>query len=165
MPYRHLVRVHDALLPAAFSGLINAVTAWFDFRGEPSIPLSVDNISSTQVTVWSHGVSLAFSLGIVLTCIGVLKFRKTAVKQEPAVAPLVNRAFFPFVLGLALQNAFMLFGILVVVAVLWQRLAGTVHVSSAVAAILVGALAMAVAAVTEIRTKRGMLSVPPSRGR
>ena len=59
----------------------------------------------------------------------------------------------------------MLFGILVVVAVLWQRLAGTVHVSSAVAAILVGALALAVAAVTEIRTKRGMLWVAPIRGR
>jgi hypothetical protein len=48
---------------------------------------------------------------------------------------------------------------------MWQRFAGTVHVSSAVATILVGVLAFAVAAVTETRTKRGMLSVPPTTGR
>ena len=147
-------------MPAASSGVINAVTAWFDFRDDASVPLSVDSISSTEVTVWSHGVSMAFSLGIVLTCIGVLKFRKAAVRQEPAVAPLVNRPFFPLVVRLALENALMLFGILVVLAVMWQRLAGTIHVTPAVAAVTVGVLASVIAATTETRTKRGLLTPP-----
>jgi hypothetical protein len=156
--HRHLVRVKDSIAPAASSGVINTVTAYLTFRGDPSVALSVDSISSSQATVWSRGVSLAFSLGILLTCLGVHKFRKAAVKEKPEVAHLVNRPFFPFVLGLALQNALFLFGVLVVVAVLWQRFVGTVHVGSKTAAALVGALAFVVAVTTETRTKRGMLT-------
>ena len=158
--HRHLVRVKDSLNPAVTSGLINATTAYLSFRGAPAIALSADSISSTDVTVWSRGVSLAFSLGILVTCVGVLKFRKSVVTQDPRVAHLVNRPFFPFVLGLALHNALFLFGLLVVLAVLWQRFFGTVHVAPPAAAVLVGLLAFVVAATTEVRTKRGMLTEP-----
>jgi hypothetical protein len=139
------------------SAVINGVTAFLSFRGQAFVALSADNISSRDVTVWSQGVSLAFTLGLVLTCIGVLKFRRSAIREDPTVAPLVNRPFFPFVVGLALWNALSLFGILVVVAVLWQRVAGTVHVSPLVAAALVGLLAFVVASITDLRTKHGML--------
>ena len=158
--HSELVRVKDSIIPAAASGIINAVSAYAAFRGEPAVALSVDSISSPDVTVWSRGASLAFTLGVFLSCVAALKFRRTVARAHPDAAHLVNRPFFPFIVGLALQNALSLFGMLVVVAVLWQRFVGTVTVGAPAATLLVGVLAFIVASTTETRTKRGMLTEP-----
>lgn len=154
-----IVRPRDSILPAAIGGAINGVTAWVQLRGTSSIPLSVDVISSTEETVWSRGVAMAFTLGFILTLLDARRFRKHAADHAPAVAAAVRRPFFPFVVGVALHNALFLFGVFVVLAVMWQRVAGTVHVSAAVAAVLIGVLGACISFLTALRTRRAMLRV------
>ncbi|MDC8773018.1 hypothetical protein [Roseateles albus] len=157
MTSHHLVRVQDALIPAALNALINGGIAWFGFKALPAVPLTLDLISAKQHTVWGEGVTLAFALGLILTLITAKMFSKHVIKEDPSLAARVRRPIFPFVMGVALGNAMALFGWFVALAVLWQRVVGTVEVSPALAASLVGLLAGVITIVVEMRTKRALL--------
>jgi hypothetical protein len=151
------VRVQDALIPGVLNAVINGGIAWSGFKSAASVPMTLDLISSTQHTVWGQGVTLAFALGVILTLVTAKVFAKHAVKADPSLAPLVQRPIFPFVAKIAVGNAMALFGWFVALAVLWQRFMGTVEVSPAVAAALVGLLAGVITVIVEFRTKRALL--------
>jgi hypothetical protein len=147
----------DSLIPAAINALINGAIAWFTFRGEAAIPLSVDMISSSQHTVWGQGTTLAFFLGMILTLVTWKVFGAHVAKTHPQWSARLRRPLFPDVAMIALRNTLMLFGAFVVVAVLWQRILGSIEVSPAIAAGLVGLLAALITMVVEVRTKRELL--------
>ncbi len=151
------VRWQDSAIPAALNGLINGAIAWFSFRAQATVPLSVDLISSQQHTVWGQGTMLAFALGLILTVVTWKVYAMHLAKSHPEWLPRVQRALFPDVAGIALRNTLMLFGSFVLLAVLWQRLVGSVEVSPGLAAALVGLLAAIITAVVEVRTKRELL--------
>jgi hypothetical protein len=151
------VRVRDSLAPAAINAVINGGIAYAGFKAQAAVPLTLDLISSRQQTVWGEGVTLAFALGIILSIITAKLFARHAVRIDPAVAPLVQRPVFPFVARIALGNAMALFGWFVALAVLWQRMLGSIEVSPALASVLVGVLAALVTVLVEVRTKRALL--------
>lgn len=151
------VRAQDALIPAAINALINGGIAYAGFKAEQAIPMTLDLISAEQHTVWGQGVTLAFALGIILSIVTAKIFAKHAVKADASLAPRVQRPVFPFLFKVALGNAAMLFGWFVALAVLWQRLLGSIEVSPVVAAALVGLLAGVITVVVEVRTKRALL--------
>ena len=144
------VRATDSAIPAAFSAVINGATAFVGYKGLRSIPLSLDTISSSEPTVWAQGVSLAFMLACILTCITAFTFIRaggTGVKRPSVLA----------VLGIALRNGLFLFGTFVTLAVLWQRAIGTVTVTPGTAAVLVGFLAAVVTVLSDLLTKRSLV--------
>lgn len=151
------VRAQDALIPAAINALINGAIAYAGFKAEQAIPMTLDLISAEQHTVWGQGVTLAFALGIILSIITAKIFANHAVKADASLAPRVQRPVFPFVFKVALGNAVALFGWFVALAVLWQRVLGSIEVSPVVAAALVGMLAGVITVVVEVRTKRALL--------
>lgn len=151
------VRAQDALIPAAINALINGAIAYSSFKAEQAIPMTLDLISAEQHTVWGQGVTLAFALGIILSIITAKIFANHAVKADASLAPRVQRPVFPFVFKVALGNAVALFGWFVALAVLWQRVLGSIEVSPVVAAALVGMLAGVITVVVEVRTKRALL--------
>jgi hypothetical protein len=154
------VRVKDALIPGAINAVINGAIAWSGFKAAPAVPLTLDLISTREHTVWGQGVTLAFALGVILTLVTAKVFARHAVKADPSLAPRVQRPIFPFVAGVALGNAAALFGWFVALAVLWQRVVGTVAVSPGAAAALVGLLAGVITVIVEVRTKKALLRSP-----
>ncbi len=151
------VRWQDSAIPSVLNGLINGAIAWFSFRAQAAVPLSVDLISSQQHTVWGQGTMLAFALGLILTVVTWKVYAMHLAKSHPEWLPRVRRPLFPDVAGIALRNTLMLFGAFVLLAVLWQRLVGSVEVGPGLAAALVGLLASVITAVVEVRTKRELL--------
>lgn len=152
------VRIQDALIPALINAIINGGIAYSGFSKQATVPLTMDLISSKQHTVWGEGVILAFALGVILSIVTAKIFASHAVKADATLAPLVKRPLFPFVFGIALNNGFALFGWFVALAVLWQRLVGSVEVSPVMAASLVGLLAAVITLIVEVRTKRALLT-------
>ena len=145
------------MVPAIINAVINGVIAYYTLRSEPSIPLTLDLISTQQHTVWGQGVSLTFALGIILSLIASKVFASHVVKQHPELQSRVRRPLFPTVTRIAINNAMVLFGWFVAIAVLWQRLLGTIQVTPTMAAVLIGVLAGVITVVVEVRTKRALL--------
>lgn len=147
----------DAAIPAIINAVINGAIAYTGHKELAAVPLSVDSISSGEPTVGAEAVMIALSLAIILSHITAAVFFRGIRKAYPDVAAQVVRPLFPTVTGIALQNALLLFGATVALAVLWQRLAGTVLVSPMTAAVLVALLAAVVTVVVDVRTKRALL--------
>jgi len=147
----------DAAIPAIINAVINGAIAYTGHKEQAAVPLSVDSISSGEPTVWAEAVMIALSLAIILSHITAAVFFRGIRKAHPEVAAQVVRPLFPAVTGIALQNTLLLFGATVAVAVLWQRLVGTVLVSPMTAAVLVALFAAIVTVVVDVRTKRALL--------
>lgn len=143
----------DAAIPAVINAAINGAIAYNSHRDRVAVPLTVDAISSTDATVGAEAAMIALTLAAILTTITALMARRGMHTRRPgSVGP-----FFPTVPLLALQNALMLFGITVVIGVLWQRAVGTVMVTPLTAAILVALFAAAVTVVVHVRTTAALL--------
>lgn len=151
------IRVQDALIPAVINAVINGGIAYSGFKDQAAIPLTLDLISSKQHSVFGEGVVLAFALGVILSIVTAKVFAKHAIQADPSLAPLVQRPLFPFVLKIALNNGAALFGWFVALAILWQRVVGTVEVQPVMAAVLVGLLAAIITLIVEVWTKRALL--------
>lgn len=154
------VRLRDSLIPASINALVNGAIAKWKFGEEESVPLSLDLISTQQHTVWGEGATLAFALGVILTLITAKLFERHVLKADASLAVLVQRPIFPHVLAMALDNAVILFGWFVALAVLWHRLMGPVEVTALSASVLVGLLAGGITLVVEVRTKKALLRSP-----
>lgn len=150
------VRLRDSLFPAAINAVVNGAIAWHGFKAEAAIPMTLDLISSERHTVWGQGVSLAFALGILLSLVTGKGFARHVAKTDPALAERLRRPL-GFLLKVAVGNASALFGWFVALAVLWQRMLGTIDVGPIVAAALVGVLAGVITMIVEVRTKRALL--------
>ncbi len=132
--------VKGALVSGAINAVINgAIQAWL-LWGDGPIPLSVDAISAGTHTVLGAAVPLAVSLAMILT----------AVAHWTLKAP--KKPFIPTTLWLVVKHGLFAFGAVVAGAVVWQRAVGTVEVSVAVAVVLLGLLAGAVAGLVNYMT-------------
>jgi hypothetical protein len=112
-----------AAIGGIINGTINGLITWFKVKGEASILLSSDMISSTQQTVLSGAVTTALSLAVIYTIIAYFTWK---APQKPA--------FFPKVVKMILKNTFFTFGIVVAAAVMVQRFFGSIEVSPITAA-------------------------------
>ena len=152
-------RLADSAVGAALNGAINGAIAWHGFRGSASIPLSVDRIGAPGVTALGNAATLAFSLVLIVTCITFFVFRRGARKSPEAPATLRDIPFLWVGFRMAIANTVLAFGAFVTMAVLWQRLFGTVE-TTPLGATAVIALVSAVATVfAEWRTKAEMLAL------
>ena len=152
------VRYRDSLVGAAINAAINGAIAWFTFRAAAQVPMTLDLISTQEKSVWGQGVSLALALGVILTLVAAKVFSGHVARTHPELASRVKRPSFPTVAGIAVNNAMSLFGWFVVLAVLWQRLLGTIYVTPFAAAVLVGLFAGILTVLVEVRTKRALLA-------
>lgn len=150
------VHLQDSLIGAAINALINGALAWNTFSAQAAVPLTLDLISTKQHTVWGQGVTLAFALGVILSIICAKIFAHHVAKADPDMGARLRRPW-PFLLRLAFGIAIALFGWFVALAVLWQRLLGSIEVSPLVGAVLVGLFAAVITIIVEMRTKRALL--------
>lgn len=151
------IRVQDSIIPAVINGMVNGAIAKWKFGDQNAIPLTLDLISTRQHTVWGEGVTLAFALGIISTLITGNLFARRLAKANAPLAKRAHRPGLVFLLTIALGNAMTLFGWFVALAVVWQRLVGTVEVTALCASMLIGLLAGFITLVVERRTKHALL--------
>lgn len=136
-----------ALLTGIINACINGIINWFSVRNLAEIPLTHDLISTNTNTVFSGVVSLATSLAFVLTTISYLTF-KAANKPR----------YFPKVFFFALRNSFFVFGVVVAIATLVQRFAGTVMMNPFESALLSGIFAGIVGGTVDYLTKKELVA-------
>jgi hypothetical protein len=147
----------DAAIPAVINAAINGAIAYNGHKHMASVPLSVDSISSAEPTVWAEAVMIALALALILSQITAAVFFRGIRKAHPEAADRLIRPLFPGVTGIALKNTLVLFGATVALAVMWQRLVGTVMVSPLTAAVLVALLAAIVTVLVDVWTKQALL--------
>lgn len=152
------VRVQDSLISGVINGVINGAIAWNLFSPKAGVPISLDLISTDEVSVWGQAVSLSFGLGIILSVITAKIFISHLKKAlpEPKHA-LVSLPLFPTLLRIAFNNAAFLFGWFVALAVVWTKLFGVVMVSPLLATVLVGLFALLVTLIVEVKTKNAII--------
>lgn len=151
------VKVKDSLIGGAINGVINGYIASHQFGDMESVPMSVDTISSSALTVWGQAVSLTFGLGIILSLITSKLFISHLKKSHPAHENQLQTSFFRHLVPIAVTQAAALFGWLVALAVIWTKYIGEVVVSPATAVFLVGAFAFIITIVVEVRTKKSVI--------
>lgn len=140
----HTTEPGTLLKGAAIAGLANAVINGaiqaFLMAGHGPVALSADTIGSTEHTVLGTAVLLATMLAMILTAIGHLTLK------------VPKRPFLPDGLWLVIKHGLFAFGAVVALAVLWQRLAGTVVVGVPVAVVILALVAGVVAAAVNYMT-------------
>jgi hypothetical protein len=124
------------LINALINGAIQAVL----LSGQGPVALTADSIGTTEHTVLGNAVLLATTLAMILTAIGHLTLKGP------------KRPFLPVGLWLVVKHGLFAFGTVVVVAVLWQRFAGTVMVGVPTAVVILGVVAGLVAATVNAMT-------------
>ena len=152
-------RLVDSSVGAAINAAINGAIAWHGFKASDAVPLSMDSIGSPGVTALGNAASMAFALVLIITCITFFVFRGGARKAAEAPASLRNLRFLPTGLRIAVANTLLAFGAFVTVAVLWQRVMGTVEVAPLVATVVVALVAAFATAFAEWRTKTEMINL------
>ena len=142
--------MRGAVTGGIINGLINGAIQWYLLRDATSIPITVDAITNDQNTVLGAAVPLAVTLAMILTVIACLSLK----------AP--KRRFWPDVLWLMVKHGLFVFGLIVTVAIAWQRAMGTVSVSLATAVVLLALIAGLVAGVVNYMTMHATISSPKS---
>ncbi|HMQ69498.1 MAG TPA: hypothetical protein PKA90_11145 [Ignavibacteria bacterium] len=120
------------------SAVINGITTWFELNSMEKIPFTLDNISNREVTVFGSVFPVVISLSIILGIINYFTFKKTAKKENLADAETLNKPFFPGMLKLILARTFSAVGLLMILAVLWQKYIGVIYTGNIMASALVG---------------------------
>lgn len=147
----------EALTAAGINLLINgAIQAWL-LAGKGPHVLSVDSIASKEHTVLGSAVTLAVSLAFILATITFFTFRRKAAALALAPKALLDRSYFWFGFRQALGTALFMFGMVVAIAVLWQRLFGTLTVSTPAAVLIAGAAAAVAAYQATLRVSTALL--------
>jgi hypothetical protein len=141
----------------ATNGVINGVIGWFMFRGQDTLPLTVDTISTHQETVFSSGVMTAFLLSVILGTIAYFTFRKKASDLPLPSPELLARPFFFFGLKTVLFYALFAFGTATLVALFIQRFLGSILVTPLIGAVILGVIAGVAAWFINAAVMRSML--------
>lgn len=142
----NIALLKGSLLTGTINACMNGTINWFSVRNLTEIPLTHDLISTDADTVFSGVVTLATSLAFILTTISFLTFK---VPNKPR--------YFPKVFFFALRNSFFVFGVVVAVAILVQRFAGTLMMSPFESALLSGVFAGMVGGTVDYMTKKELL--------
>ena len=152
----HSPSVRGALVPALINGVINGGIAYNGMRGADAIPLSVGTIGSGEPTVWAEAVAVGLGLGAILSVITAVLARRA----DPETAARTSATDIGWV---TLQNVLLLFGATVALAVLWQRIVGTVTVGPLTGAFLVAVYAAMATVVIDVRTRRTLRDLARAR--
>ncbi|OZT84154.1 permease [Vibrio sp. 03_296] len=151
------IQVKDSFIAGLINGAINGYIASHHFKGMSSVPMSMEMISNSQVTVWGQAISLTFGLGIILSLITSKLFLHQLKSSHPAQVNELQRSFWKDLLPIALMQAGALFGWFVALAVIWTKYAGVVMVSPMAAVVLTGLFAFVITIVVEVRTKSSII--------
>ena len=134
----------DILKGAVISGVINAVInggiQFFVLRGSGPMPLTVDSIGTETHSVLGSSVPLAVSLAMILT----------AVAHATVKGP--KKPFVPTTLWLVIKHGLFAFGTVLALAVVWQRVMGSIEVGLGTAVLLLGIVAGLVAGIVNYMT-------------
>ncbi|RYM34948.1 hypothetical protein ERX46_06130 [Brumimicrobium glaciale] len=133
-----------AITTGVINAIINGGIQYFLLNDKEVIPISVDAITNTEVTVLGTAVSLAITLSIILTLIGYFTLKGEKVK------------FFPTAFWLTIKHGFFTFGVITSVAVLWQKYMGTVEVSLIWGLVIIGVITGIVSAVINYLTLKNI---------
>lgn len=131
-----------ALIGGSFNGLINGVIQWFKFRDAGLVPVTVDCISNSDLTVLGTAVSVAITLSMIITVTGYF-----AIKGQKV-------GFIDGFIWILFKNMFFTFGVVTAYAVLWQYIFKTVYVSPLSATLLIGVLAFLIGTTINYSTVR-----------
>jgi len=139
----------EILKGAGITGFINAIInggiQYFFLKDKAPIALSVDSITNTEETVLGSSVGVALSLAMILTVVAYFSIKDAKV------------TFFPTAFWLTIKHGFFTFGVIVAMAVMWQKYMGTVEVSLVTALVVIGIIAGVVAGVVNYLTLRGCI--------
>lgn len=91
--------------------------------------MSFDNISATEYSVFGSAVPASFLVCVILGTIVFFTFRKKAGLLRLAPQALLDRPFFFFGVKTVLFYSFFVFGMVITIAIFWQRFVGTVVVN------------------------------------
>ncbi|EGR1463875.1 permease [Vibrio cholerae] len=139
------------------NGAINGYIASYHFKGMDSVPMSLNVITNSEVTVWGQVVSLTFGLGIILSLLTSKLFLHQLNKSHPQHVQQLQSGFWSNLVPIAVGQAAALFGWFVALAVIWTKYVGEVSVSSASAVLLVGLFAFIITIAVEVRTKKSII--------
>ncbi|QYJ75330.1 permease [Shewanella sp. FJAT-52076] len=151
------IKVKDSLVGGVVNGAINGYIATYHFKGMDSVPMSLNLITNSEVTVWGQAISLTFGLGVILSLITSMIFIHQLKKSYPEYIKNINTSFWSHLVPIAIMHAAALFGWFVALAVIWTKYAGEVSVSSAVAVGLIGLFAFIITIAVEVRTKESII--------
>ncbi|EGR4215684.1 permease [Vibrio cholerae] len=151
------IKVKDSLVGGVINGAINGYIASYHFKGMDSVPMSLNVITNSEVTVWGQAVSLTFGLGIILSLITSKLFLHQLNKSHPQHVQQLQRGFWSNLVPIAVGQAAALFGWFVALAVIWSKYVGEVSVSSSSAVLLVGLFAFIITIAVEVRTKKSII--------
>lgn len=136
-----------AIASGIINAIINGIINWFQLDTTSMITLSTNVISSQEHTVFSGAVVLGTSLAFILTSIAYLTLK---MNNKPK--------YFPTVFRLALQHSVFFFGLIAIVAILFQRFFGTMEVNAMQAAVITGCIAGVAAGSVDYMTKMKLLN-------
>jgi|WetSurMetagenome_2_1015567.scaffolds.fasta_scaffold526263_2 hypothetical protein len=131
----------QAMINAAFNAVINGFLVWWKMEPGAAVPLTLDSISSGRGAVLGTAIASAFTMGLMVTMMSFLMFRKKTAALGEHGAGLRTLSFWPDYPALAVKNALFVFGALVAAAILWQKFVGTVEVGPFTAAAVVALVA------------------------
>lgn len=151
--------MQQAAIAATCNAIINGIQAWYSFRHEPAIALTLDSIAGGTKTVVGVAVGGAFILGLMVTMITFFTFRSAARKK--GIPLKSDLRFWPTHILLMLKNAIFVFGLLIMLAVLLQRGFGTLEVSPGGAAAVTAAIAFGVTYYASFATMGTMVRSEP----
>ncbi|HDZ9204918.1 TPA: permease [Vibrio cholerae] len=151
------IKVKDSLVGGVINGAINGYIASYHFKGMDSVPMSLNVIKNSEVTVWGQAVSLTFGLGIILSLITSKLFLHQLNKSHPQHVQQLQSGFWSNLVPIAVAQAAALFGWFVALAVIWTKYVGEVSVSSSSAVLLVGLFAFIITIAVEVRTKKSII--------
>ncbi|EGR1836043.1 permease [Vibrio cholerae] len=151
------IKVKDSLVGGVINGAINGYIASYHFKGMDSVPMSLNVITNSEVTVWGQAVSLTFGLGIILSLITSKLFLHQLNKSHPQHVQQLQSGFWSNLVPIAVGQAAALFGWFVALAVIWTKYVGEVSVSSSSAVLLVGLFAFIITIAVEVRTKKNII--------
>ncbi|AKB06502.1 Uncharacterised protein [Vibrio cholerae] len=151
------IKLKDSLVGGMINGAINGYIASYHFKGMDSVPMSLNVITNSEVTVWGQAVSLTFGLGIILSLLTSKLFLHQLNKSHPQHVQQLQSGFWSNLVPIAVGQAAALFGWFVALAVIWTKYVGEVSVSSASAVLLVGLFAFIITIAVEVRTKKSII--------
>ncbi|WP_177171425.1 permease [Vibrio cholerae] len=151
------IKLKDSLVGGMINGAINGYIASYHFKGMDSVPMSLNVITNSEVTVWGQAVSLTFGLGIILSLLTSKLFLHQLNKSHPRHVQQLQSGFWSNLVPIAVGQAAALFGWFVALAVIWTKYVGEVSVSSASAVLLVGLFAFIITIAVEVRTKKSII--------
>jgi len=137
--------------------IINGAITWFTFKSMTQVPFSLDSISNKEVTVFGTMFPVVLGLTFILGIITFFTFKKTAEKEKLADLATINKPFFPDMIKFIFGRTLAAFGFMMVVAVLFQRILGTIITTSLMATVIVGLTAGLAAAYIGISVSKEVI--------